>query len=304
MEITKNLFFIERGYLNGNHFVYAGEKPVLIDTAYIGDIRETLKKINEVNVDPSRVRLIVNTHTHCDHIGANHHLQQISGCEVALHEIGKSFIDTKNDWSTWAAYYGQEAKFFDATLPLKDDDILEIGQHPFRVIHLPGHASDQIALYHLAEKFLISSDALWETDMPVITVRIEGNAALFHLRQSLEKLSRLDVKTVYPGHGPPFCDYAKAVSKAQNKVNRYIADPEKLGADLIKRIIVYTLLMYKSFPENRFFDFLLKSCWYRENVDFYFEKSCRDTYDRIMESLLDKNVVKRSDGRLFSTVKP
>ena len=34
-EIMDNLFFIERGYLNGNHFVYRSEKPVLIDTAYI-----------------------------------------------------------------------------------------------------------------------------------------------------------------------------------------------------------------------------------------------------------------------------
>ena len=37
IEIMKNLFFIERGYLNANHFVYRSEKPVLIDTGYASD---------------------------------------------------------------------------------------------------------------------------------------------------------------------------------------------------------------------------------------------------------------------------
>jgi len=35
IEIMKDLFFVERGYLNGNHFVYRGTKPVLIDTGYL-----------------------------------------------------------------------------------------------------------------------------------------------------------------------------------------------------------------------------------------------------------------------------
>ena len=40
-EILKDLFFIERGYLNANHFVYRSGQPILIDTAYIADFAET-----------------------------------------------------------------------------------------------------------------------------------------------------------------------------------------------------------------------------------------------------------------------
>jgi hypothetical protein len=42
VEIIKDLFFIERGFLNGNHFVFRSEKPILIDTAYIADFKETV----------------------------------------------------------------------------------------------------------------------------------------------------------------------------------------------------------------------------------------------------------------------
>ena len=37
LEILEDLFFIERGYLNANHFVYRGDPPTLIDTGYIAD---------------------------------------------------------------------------------------------------------------------------------------------------------------------------------------------------------------------------------------------------------------------------
>ena len=51
-------------------------------------------------------------------------------------------------------------------------------------------------LYNSQEKILISSDTLWESDMAVMTLRIEGSRALFQMQESLEKLELLDVKIV------------------------------------------------------------------------------------------------------------
>ena len=36
-EILQEFFFIHRGYLNANHFVYRGQTPVLIDIGYLID---------------------------------------------------------------------------------------------------------------------------------------------------------------------------------------------------------------------------------------------------------------------------
>ena len=66
-EVLKDLFFIERGYLNANHFVYRSRSPVLIDTGYIADFGETEKLIANLGVNLADVSLIINTHTHCDH---------------------------------------------------------------------------------------------------------------------------------------------------------------------------------------------------------------------------------------------
>ena len=184
-EILKDLFFIERGFLNGNHFVFRSDAPVLIDTAYIKGFDETEKLVTQLGVKLSDISLIISTHTHCDHIGGNHLIQQKSGCDIALHRVGKYFIDSRDDWSTWWRYYNQEAAFFNCTRSLEDGEMIALGPHEFQVIYTPGHASDGIVLYNRREKMLISSDTLWQTDMAVMTLRIEGSRALFDMQKSL-----------------------------------------------------------------------------------------------------------------------
>ncbi len=43
VEILEDLFVLEGGYLNGNHFVYRSPEPVPLDTAYVSGSAETEK---------------------------------------------------------------------------------------------------------------------------------------------------------------------------------------------------------------------------------------------------------------------
>ena len=304
IEIMKDLFFIERGYLNGNHFVYRSNEPILIDTGHIGDFNETEKFIKDLGVPISDIRLIISTHCHCDHIGGNRIIQEKSGCDIALHKLGKYFIDTGDDWSTWWRYYSQEAAFFRCTKPLEDGDTLSIGPHHFEVIYTPGHASDGIVLYNSEEKILISSDTLWENDVANITIRVEGSGAVHSLKESLERLEALEVKRVYPGHGKPFEDFMGALKRSKKKLKDYLVNRQHIGNDLLKKIMVYTILEKKSLPEDSFFPWLMGTHWYKETVDLYFDGDCRGKYDEIMRGLFQRGVMKRKEGKLYTTVKP
>jgi glyoxylase-like metal-dependent hydrolase (beta-lactamase superfamily II) len=255
-------------------------------------------------MDLSQTGLIVNTHCHCDHIGGNKIVQDRSSCEIAVHRIGKYFIDSRDDWSTWWRYYHQEAAFFDCTRAVEDGDVLWIGPHAFKVIYTPGHASDGIVLYNVEEKVLISSDTLWEEDMAAITIRVEGSTACFSLMQSMEKLERLDVRVVYPGHGKPFTDMASAIAKTKKRLEAYLRDQRKVGNDQLKKIIIYTLLMKRRVEEASFFDLLMTTNWYPETVDLYFDGKYRPKYDEIMKGFSRRGIIKIRDGELFTTVKP
>jgi glyoxylase-like metal-dependent hydrolase (beta-lactamase superfamily II) len=304
VEILKDLFFIERGFLNANHFVYRSENPILIDTAYITDFDETAGLIEQLDVKLSDVQLIVSTHCHCDHIGGNKRIQDQSGCDIALHKIGKYFIDTRDDWATWWKYYNQEAAFFDATVALDDGDVLSIGPHEFEVIHTPGHAAEGIVLYNRKARLLISSDTLWKNDMAVMTLRIEGSAALFHMLESLEKLESLEVQMVYPGHGPPFKDMQKALSKTRKRLNHFLNHRDQLGLDILKKIMIYTLMMRKTVRQDSFFELLMKTYWFKETVDLYFDSEYRLKYDAIMKDFQKRRIVKEENGQVYTIIKP
>lgn len=304
IEILEDLFFIERGYLNANHFVYRSKNPVLIDTAYIADFDETRRRINNLDIKLTDISLIISTHSHCDHIGGNKFIQDESGCGIAIHKIGKHFIDTRNDWATWWKYYNQEAEFFTVTLALDDGDVIDIGPHQFRIIYTPGHASDGIVLYHPKEKILISSDTLWENDMPGVNLRVEGSTALFRMQESLAKIKSLKVRMVYPGHGKPFTTVSDAIARSQKRIQSYLENRERIGLDVLKRITVYTLLTHKGFIKDLFFDHLMETHWFKETIEFYFNAKYRDMYDRVMGDFLNRGIVKIENGKLITTVKP
>ena len=200
--------------------------------------------------------------------------------------------------------YNQEADFFKCTRSLEDGDVLKIGLHEFQVIYTPGHASDGIVLYNREQKILISSDTLWENDMAVMTLRVEGSLALFSARKSLEKIASLDVRQVYPGHGKSFKDVETALSIAIKKIDQYMEDRERIGKDLIKKIIIYTLLMKKSINEKDFFPFLMTTVWFKETVDFYFNKEYKILYQQIMDGFIQNKIVKVENNRFITLIKP
>ncbi|MEM7351473.1 MAG: MBL fold metallo-hydrolase, partial [Acidobacteriota bacterium] len=66
------LQFFERPYPSANMVLVRGSRPCLIDTGYGSDYRETVRLLRDAGVEPERLKWVVNTHYHCDHVGGNH----------------------------------------------------------------------------------------------------------------------------------------------------------------------------------------------------------------------------------------
>jgi len=303
-EITTNLFFIERGWLNANHFVFNGRQKVLIDTGYIGGLEDTGRIIEAVGVRLKDVDLIVSTHSHCDHIGGNRSIQEISGCRTAMHRIDKHFIDSRDDWATWLRYYDQEADFFNVDIALNDADTLYLDDLELDVIHTPGHAAGMISLYAPEEKFLISSDACWDGDLGALTPRVEGTIAPFLALDSLDRLAELEIHRMYPGHGPPIEEPASAIRRCKEKLYRFLDEPSRIGNDQLRKLFVYVLMMKGGYPVDSFLDYLLSTPWYRETVDLYFNKAYEKVCARTLEWLLQRKSIYIQSGRYFAAIRP
>jgi len=302
LEILPGLIFLQRGFLSGNHFVYRAARPILIDTAYRGEAQKTLDAIEALGCDWRATERILSTHCHCDHVGVNHIVQTASGCAVAMHPVGAAAVNRRDGLATWWDYYVQEAEYFDAAETLEEGAEVAVGPHRFTVLHAPGHSRDTLMLYERSQRILLSSDALWESDMAVITARVEGEDAATRWLDTLERAASLDVTRVYPGHGAPFADFRGALEKTRDRLRRFADHPEEAADDLLRKITVYTLLMGGGAEEASFFNALMATPWFPETVARHFGGEYRKKYDETLARLLARGAVALEGGRLLPRV--
>lgn len=141
--------------------------------------------------------LVINTHGHFDHIGANGHVVEATGAELLIHQDELPLL---RGAAEHAAMYGLAASASpEPHRLLHGGEQLQIGDLQLQVIHTPGHSPGGICL--LTEDTLFSGDALFagsigRTDLP-------GGSQEQLVRGIREKLLTLPPETsVYPGHGP------------------------------------------------------------------------------------------------------
>ena len=123
-----------------------------------------LNYLRETGRDPKEINLLVQTHSHADHIGLSAEIKKISGCKVAAHDSEKAWIeDTELQYrerptATFRSYVQTPVG---VDLALKDGDTLDLGDGlTMEVIHTPGHSSGSVSFLFSEDGALFSGDAI------------------------------------------------------------------------------------------------------------------------------------------------
>lgn len=171
-----------------NSYIIGDEKEcAIIDP---GDEDFKIKKIIEkYSFKPI---MIINTHGHIDHIGANDKFN----LPVYIGEFDLEFL--KDPDKNLSSFFFHPYIYNSTIYKLKEKDEIKIGKILLKVIHTPGHTPGSICLK--GDDFVFTGDTLFadgigRTDFP------GGNEEKL-FKSIKEKLFILPEKTkIYPGHG-------------------------------------------------------------------------------------------------------
>lgn len=145
-----------------------------------------------------RVKQIVVTHAHIDHIGGAQRLKRATGAAVLLNESDLELYGQMDLQAAWLNMETPERASID--LAARDGDRLLVGATGVEILHTPGHTPGSISLWIPAEKKLLAGDTLFRdgigrTDLP-------GGDGRLILRSIRAKYFPLPDETeVTPGHG-------------------------------------------------------------------------------------------------------
>jgi hydroxyacylglutathione hydrolase len=189
-------FLPGKGY-DCNLFIVEGRDPILVDTGTGQYSSEVLKSIAKL-IENRRVRTIVLTHCHYDHTGGASSIMKSLGAKVFIHELDAEVVGNGDSWGTLSSMFSQSMDAIDVT-PIKAGYDFSTGEHNLKVLHTPGHSIGSICLYDETTKDLISGDTVFvggvgRWDLP--------SGDFDALVRSVHGLKSLDVKNIYPGHGP------------------------------------------------------------------------------------------------------
>ena len=183
------------GDLQANCYLVGCEETkeaVVIDPG--GSEEAVLRMIREAGV---KVTAIVNTHAHCDHIGGNARIHEVTGAPIAIHESEATFL-TDPALNGSAFFYATPMLSPPADRLLHDGDGIEIGKETLTVLHTPGHSPGGISLV-LAD-CVFTGDTLFRASIGRTDLPGGSYETLMHsIREGLMALD--DGVRVYPGHG-------------------------------------------------------------------------------------------------------
>lgn len=159
----------------------------------VGDVLSVLHKHG------MKLKQIVITHAHIDHVGGAMKLKAKTGAPILLNQNDNALLKMLDVQASWLGMRPPEPVVIDQ--PLSDGDTVTVGGITANVLHTPGHTEGSICVYLPNHQKLIAGDTLFagsigRTDLP--------GGSYDKIISSLHErvLALPDETIVIPGHGP------------------------------------------------------------------------------------------------------
>ncbi|MBO4304367.1 MAG: MBL fold metallo-hydrolase [Lentisphaeria bacterium] len=130
------------------HLIDTGAGLIVIDPGYPESLYIVLESIRRLGFDPMKIKYIVLTHGHYDHLGAALHLQKLCGGETFIGRPDRDYANGTRDltWAKELGYASYESAFEPDHL-LDDGDKITLGGTTITARLTPGHTEGTLSFF-------------------------------------------------------------------------------------------------------------------------------------------------------------
>ncbi|MGO8988226.1 MAG: MBL fold metallo-hydrolase [bacterium] len=218
-EIQQDIYLL-RGEGKGSHnyLVRASYLNVLIDSGLDQNFHFLQEQLLSLGLKVRDIDLVINTHEHLDHIGANRYFQESSF--IAAHRFAATKITLEDHYVTLYRSGDRNELPLRVHLWLENRSFFDLGSHTLEVIHTPGHTSGSICIYEFKTKVLFSGDTVFAGGT---LSYIAESGSVGDYVNSIMRLEARKISEIFPSHGNisknPGQDLAQAIINAKKLLN-------------------------------------------------------------------------------------
>ena len=223
-ELRPGIFQI-RGLNGSSHsYVIKGDyMNVMIDSGSDQNFPMLERGLRKIGLKVRDINLMVNSHEHCDHIGANRYFQEFA--MIAAYRLAASKMIAGDYYVTM--YKGNDLNEIPLRVHLWLENMtrIDLGNYSLRVFHTPGHTSGCISIIETTCGLLFSADSVFAGG--TLSYIAESGSVGDYL-DSLARLRCFKLQALYPGHGristTPMDDIDRAMANAQKILVEKVVD--------------------------------------------------------------------------------
>ncbi len=293
---------LERGWLSANNVVLfdGGRDATLIDSGYVSHAAQTVALVREA-LDGRRLRRLINTHSHSDHIGGNAAVQREFNCTIAVPVGIAEAVATWDEAALLLSTAEQLGERFRADDVVHAGDTLEMANLEWQALPAPGHDMDALVFYSADRRALISGDALWRDGFGILFADVLGSGdGIGAARRTLEAIARLPIDVVIPGHGAPFVEVDDALERAFARLRAFEEDGARMARNAIRACMTFSLLDTRSIALDAVAEQLARVPLYREANERFLDMTPDALADWLVAELVRAGVARRDGDRLVA----